>query len=95
MHPPEPKEHLLKNLARMALRIIGAIVLLGAALFLWTRTLAKDDGAAGRPSYGAYTWPTPKPTPAALPTARPKTTLAPARCRRRRVAARCHAPTAT
>jgi hypothetical protein len=50
----------MKSLVRILLWIIGAIVLLGAALFLWTRTLAKDDGPAGRPSYGAYTWPTPE-----------------------------------
>jgi hypothetical protein len=51
----------MNRLLRAALWLIGAIVVAGIASMLWWRSLAQDDGGAGRPTYGAYTWPAPEP----------------------------------
>ena len=53
----------MKSLRRKLLCLLGAIVLLGLLLALWTRTLARDDGGAGRPTDGTYTWVMPAPSP--------------------------------
>lgn len=49
----------MNRLLRVVLYVVGAVFVLGALLALWLRSLAKDDGAAGRPAYGAYTWAAP------------------------------------
>lgn len=49
---------------RALMRYVGwlllALLVFGTALFAWLRGLAQDDGGAGRPTYGAYTWPAPR-----------------------------------
>jgi len=47
----------MKPILKKLLWFVGAIVLLGIALMLWVKGLAKDDGGAGRPTYGSYAWP--------------------------------------
>jgi hypothetical protein len=46
----------MKPILKKLLWFVGAIALLGIALMLWVKGLAKDDGGAGRPTYGSYTW---------------------------------------
>jgi hypothetical protein len=54
----------MKVLLRTLLWIAGVLAVFAVVLMLWVRTLAKDDGAAGRPAYGAYSWTTTGPAPA-------------------------------
>ncbi len=63
----------MKTLMRVLLWVVAAVVVLGIALALWVRTLAKDDGGAGRPTYGQpYTWTQPEISPGvAAPTPTP------------------------
>jgi hypothetical protein len=49
----------MKSTVRTLLWVAGALGVLCVALLLWWRGLARDDGGAGRPTYGAYTWPAP------------------------------------
>jgi len=46
----------VKTLLRALMWTAGAILLCGLALTFWFRGLARDDGGAGRPAYGAYTF---------------------------------------
>lgn len=46
----------MKFLKRILLSLIVLMLVLGSALFFWYRTLGKDNGPDGRPTYGAYTW---------------------------------------
>ncbi len=47
----------MRTLLRVLLKLLLALLLAGLALVWWAKGLAKDDGAAGRPAYGAYSWP--------------------------------------
>jgi hypothetical protein len=49
----------MKKLLRVLLWALGAIAVLGTSLTLWLKGLAQDDGGAGRPAYGSYTWAAP------------------------------------
>jgi hypothetical protein len=51
----------MRILVHRLLWIAGVVVVLALAFFVWSRGLAKDDGGAGRPTYGTYTWPMPEP----------------------------------
>ena len=44
----------MKVLLRTLLWIAGVLAVFAVVLMLWVRTLAKDDGAAGRPAYGLF-----------------------------------------
>ena len=46
----------MSTLKRTVLWIFGALAALGVAVYVWVGGLAKDDGGAGRPTYGTYTW---------------------------------------
>jgi hypothetical protein len=46
----------VKPILKKLLWLVGALVVLSAALMLWFKGLAKDDGGAGRPTYGLYAW---------------------------------------
>ncbi|MDR3453887.1 MAG: hypothetical protein P4L96_14020 [Rhodoferax sp.] len=46
----------MKTLLRFLLWALAVVLLLGAALTIWVKGLAKDDGGAGRPTYGSYSW---------------------------------------
>jgi hypothetical protein len=56
IHRNDDMRPILKNLPWL----VGALIVLSTALILWVNDLAKDDGDAGRPTYGAYTWPAPE-----------------------------------
>jgi hypothetical protein len=47
----------MKAILKKLLWFAGALALLAIALMLWVRGLARADGGAGHPAYGAYTWP--------------------------------------
>ena len=49
----------MKKLLSILIGGIGVLVLLGIASALWISSMGKDDGGAGRPTYGTYTWPMP------------------------------------
>jgi len=49
------------NLRRLVWHAVALVILLATTLMWWLRGLARDDGGAGRPTYGAYTWPAPEP----------------------------------
>ncbi len=53
----------MRPILKRLLWLAAALVVLLSALMLWMRTLARDDGGGGRPTYGAYTWPTPASAP--------------------------------
>ena len=44
----------MKTVLRVILAILALIVLSGIALTVWFKGQAKDDGGAGRPTYGSY-----------------------------------------
>jgi hypothetical protein len=46
----------MKGLLRAALWIIGGFVALVVVLAIWMKSMARDDGGGGRPTYGSYTW---------------------------------------
>lgn len=85
----------VKTFVRVVLGLVAILVLSGIALTVWFKGQAKDDGGAGRPTYGSYAWPqAAAPAPGASgPGADddPRARSMP-HCR---VAARCRAPTAT
>ena len=47
----------MKTVLRVSLAVLALIVLSGIALTVWFKGQAKDDGGAGRPTYGSYAWP--------------------------------------
>lgn len=49
----------MKRFLRWFGMVLAAVLLLVIGLLLWARGLARDDGGAGRPAYGAYAWGTP------------------------------------
>lgn len=49
----------MKTLWRLVKWFVLALCVLAAALWAWTRTLARDDGPQGRPAGGPYTWAAP------------------------------------
>ena len=55
----------MRSLLRLLLWIVGVVLVLGLVVMVWTRGMAKDDGPAKRPAYGAYTWPAPEPSASA------------------------------
>jgi hypothetical protein len=46
----------VKSVLRLLVGIAAAMVVLGVAVMSWVNGLAKDDGGAGRPTYGSYAW---------------------------------------
>lgn len=54
----------MRRFMRVLLIAFSALALLAVGLAPWLRGLARDDGAAGRPAYGRYTWDA---TPASTP----------------------------
>ncbi|MEI8156009.1 MAG: hypothetical protein WCH60_04025 [Burkholderiales bacterium] len=70
----------MNKLMHAALWVVATLLVIAAALALWVNSLAKDDGGAGRPTYGQpYTWtntttatgaPAPQPTPGGGPVPR-------------------------
>lgn len=44
---------IVKTLAGM----LAALLVLAIGMWFWTKSLARDDGPAGRPAYGTYAWP--------------------------------------
>lgn len=53
----------MKTFVRILLGVIAALVLLGIGINVWMKGLAKDDGGANRPKYGAFTWEQPAVAP--------------------------------
>lgn len=47
----------VKTFVRVVLGLVAILVLSGIALTVWFKGQAKDDGGAGRPTYGSYAWP--------------------------------------
>jgi hypothetical protein len=46
----------MRALLRTFAWIAGVVVLLAVTALLWINSMLKDDGGAGRPAYGPYTW---------------------------------------
>jgi hypothetical protein len=46
----------VKIASRLILGLVALMVLAGLAMTVWFKGLAKDDGGAGRPTYGSYAW---------------------------------------
>lgn len=57
----------MKLAARVLLGLVALLLLVAAILAVWVQGLAKDDGPAGRPAHGPYTWPSPPPRGGPLP----------------------------
>lgn len=47
----------MKTVLRVIWGLLALVVLTGVGLTVWFKGQAKDDGGAGRPTYGSYAWP--------------------------------------